>query len=50
MAPLPDNLAPNIEDAFTADRVIFWTRFTSFSKFAVIALVVLLMAMYLFLV
>jgi hypothetical protein len=36
--------------AFVADRQIFWNRFTSFTLGAVIVMVVLLVAMWLFLV
>ena len=49
MAPVPDKMIPSIEDAFVADRVIFWARFTNFTKYAAIALAVLLVGMYLFL-
>ena len=28
---------PTTEDAFVADRAVFWGRFTSFTKFATIA-------------
>lgn len=49
MAPLPDNMLPSIEDAFIADRVTFWASFTSFAKYSVAAIVVLLILMWLFL-
>ncbi|GAC1338503.1 MAG: hypothetical protein NVSMB18_05020 [Acetobacteraceae bacterium] len=37
-------------DSFVADRQIFWSRFTSFTTGAVVVIVVLLVAMWLFLV
>ncbi len=40
---------PNIDEAFVADRQIFWNRFTSFTTGSVIVLVVVLLAMWLFL-
>ena len=40
---------PNIDEAFIADRQMFWSRFTSFTTGAVIAVVVLLIAMAVFL-
>ena len=49
MAPLPPDMVPSIQDAFTADRVMFWQRFTVFGKGAVIALAVLLVLMAIFL-
>ena len=39
-----------IDAAFVADRQMFWSRFTSFTTWAVIAVVVLLVAMAIFLV
>ena len=50
MALTPQNPGPSIEEAFTADRHIFWSRFTSFTKGSVIGIVVLLLAMLVFLV
>ena len=50
MAMTPQNSGPSIEDSFVADRARFWSAFTSFTKFSVIGLVVLLLAMYVFLV
>ncbi len=41
---------PNIDEAFVADRVMFWSRFTTFTTGAVIAVVVLLVLMAVFLV
>ena len=40
---------PNIEEAFVADRQIFWSRFTNFTTGAVVAVVLLLIFMWLFL-
>lgn len=39
-----------IDAAFVADRQMFWSRFTSFTTWAVIAVVLLLIAMAIFLV
>lgn len=39
----------SVEDAFLADRAMFWDRFTGFTKGAVIAVVLLLLAMLIFL-
>ena len=39
-----------IDAAFVADRQMFWSRFTSFTTWAVIAVVLLLVAMAIFLV
>lgn len=39
-----------VADSFVADRQIFWSRFTSFTTGAVVVVVVLLVAMWLFLV
>ncbi|MGI4953077.1 MAG: hypothetical protein ACRYGM_14840 [Janthinobacterium lividum] len=50
MAPLPQDMVPNIQDAFTADRVMFWQRFTGATKGAVIVMVLFLLAMLIFLV
>ncbi len=50
MAMTPQKTPASIEDTFIADRAMFWARFTGFTKYAVIALVVLLAAMWLFLV
>ena len=50
MAQLPQTPGPNIEDAFLADRAMFWNRFTGFTKGAVIAIVLLLIGMAIFLV
>ena len=47
--PPQNNPGPSIEDAFLADRAMFWTRFTGFTKGAVIAVVVLLLGMLVFL-
>ena len=49
---LPPNTTTGstIEDTFLADRAMFWTRFTSFTKGSVIAIVVLLIGMLIFLV
>ncbi len=37
-----------IDETFIADRQIFWSRFTTFTTGAVIAVAVLLIALYLF--
>ena len=42
--------APSADDMFVADRALFWNRFTGFAKWTVIAIVVLLVLMWLFLV
>ena len=47
MAPLPDHMVPKIEDAFLADRAMFWGRFTTFSKYAIGIIIVLLVLIYL---
>ena len=38
-----------IDEAFVADRQIFWSRFTTFTTGAVVAVVVLLLGMLIFL-
>ena len=51
MAMIPQTPSEgSIEETFHADRAMFWHRFTGFTKYAVIAVVVLLIAMWLFLV
>lgn len=42
--------SPSVEESFVADRAMFWNRFTGFTKWAVIVLVVLLAGMWVFLV
>ncbi len=49
MALTPQNNGPSIEDAFLADRAMFWNRFTGFTKGAVIGVAVLLIGMLVFL-
>jgi hypothetical protein len=39
---------PSIDEAFVADRQMFWSRFTTFTTGAVIAIVLLLIAMLIF--
>ena len=39
---------PTLEEAFVADRITFWNRFTQFTTYSVIAMVVLLIGMYIF--
>ena len=48
-APSSNQSASPIEDAFVADRYAFWTRFTGFAKYGVIAIVILLLLMWAFL-
>lgn len=43
-------LAPVTEEAFIADRMSFWSTFTHTATGTAVALVVLLIAMYVFLV
>ncbi len=40
---------PSIDEAFVADRQIFWNRFTTFTTGSVLVVVVLLLAMWIFL-
>ena len=47
--PQTETTGPNIAEAFAEDRQIFWKRFTSFTTGAAIAIVILLVAMWLFL-
>ena len=55
-APLPAGQAAaetpdaKIQEAFVADRQMFWSRFTTFTAGAVVAVVLLLIAMAVFLV
>ena len=50
MAMIPQNSSQgSVEDTFVADRAMFWHRFTGFTKYAVIAIVALLVGMWLFL-
>ena len=37
-----------IDEAFVADRQIFWSRFTTFTTGAVVAVAVVLVALYVF--
>ncbi len=39
---------PNINEAFVADRQMFWSRFTTFTMGAVIAVTVLLIGLLIF--
>ena len=48
MATIPQNTGSSTEDSFIADRAMFWQRFTSFTKYAVIAVVVLLLVLWIF--
>ena len=50
MATTPQKTGSSIEDAFTADRAMFWQRFTTFTKGAVIVVVLLLLALWIFVV
>ena len=51
MAQTPQpRTTPSAEEAFIADRAMFWQRFTTFTKGAVIAIVLLLLGMWIFLV
>ena len=49
---LPTQSQPSqpIEQAFVADRAKFWNRFTGFTKWGTVAVVVLLLLMWVFLV
>ena len=51
-SPLPQHSTPgpNIEEAFLADRQLFWSRFTNFTTGSVVAVILLLIAMWVFLV
>ncbi len=40
--------ASNTDEAFVADRQIFWSRFTNFTTGAAVAVVVLLIGLWLF--
>ena len=44
------NLAPVTEAALLADRLSFWSSFTSATTYAVVAIVCLVLAMWIFLV
>lgn len=48
-ATTPPGGGPSLEEAFVADRMTFWNRFTQFTTYAVIVLVLLLIGMYIFL-
>ena len=50
MATIPQTTGSSAEDSFVADRAMFWTRFTGLIKFAVAAVVILLLAMWIFIV
>ena len=39
---------PDIDEAFVVDRQIFWSRFTTFTTGAIVAVVVLLIGMAIF--
>ncbi len=40
---------PSDADTFIADRAMFWSRFTTFMKFGILAVVILLLGMWIFL-
>lgn len=44
------NPSPSHDEAFVADRAMFWSRFTGFTKWSIIGLVVLLILLWIFLV
>ena len=44
-APAQGGSRPSIEEAFIADRQSFWTGFTKFTTYAIIAIVLLLVVM-----
>ncbi len=50
MTPAPQTPPTGIDQAFVADRQLFWDRFTGFTKWAVIAVVALLVLLWVFLV
>lgn len=47
--PIQTQPSPPIEEAFVADRFAFWNRFTGFTKWGTVAVVVLLILMWIFL-
>ncbi len=48
MAITPQTEGSNLDQAFVADRAIFWGRFTSFVKFGCIGIVLLLLVLLIF--
>ena len=48
MAMTPQTNGSNLDQAFVADRAIFWSRFTGFVKYGTIGIVVLLIGLLLF--
>ncbi len=48
MAMTPQTEGSNLDQAFVADRAIFWQRFTGFVKFGTIGIVLLLIGLVLF--
>ncbi len=51
MAQMPTtepSTGPDIAEAFVADRIMFWKRFGSFVVYAVIAVVVIVVGLWLF--
>ena len=51
MAQVPtqeSSAGPDIAEAFVADRIMFWKRFGSFIIFAVIAVVIIVVGLWLF--
>jgi len=46
--PKQSSPKPNIDETFIADRQIFWSRFTTFTMGAVIAVAVLLVGLLIF--
>ena len=48
MATIPQKTGSSIEDSFTADRATFWANFTAFTKWAVIAVVLIVLGLWLF--
>ncbi len=45
---LPPDTPNTVEDGFTADRAMFWSRFTTFTKFGVGAVIALMLFLLIF--
>ena len=48
MALTPQTEGSNLDQAFVADRAMFWGRFTGFVKFGIVAIVLLMIFLLVF--
>ena len=48
MATIPQPEGSNLDQAFVADRAMFWHRFTNFVKYGCVAMILLLLFLLVF--